>query len=65
MEDALKWPLPQDSSVDIGERETLEASCSNVGVILWSITMRTVTQRSFSSTALEVIEAGIFDGPVV
>ena len=64
MEDALKWPLPQDSSVDIGEPETVEASCSSVGVI-YCLTVRTVTQRSFSSTALEVVEAGTSDGPVV
>ena len=65
MEDALKWPLPQDSSVDIGERELLEASCSNVGVMQWCVTVRTVTQCTFSSSALEVVEAGVFDEPVV
>ena len=65
MEDALEWPIPQDSSVDIGELEILEASCSSVGVMQWCCTVRTVTQCTFSSRALEVVEAGVFDEPVV
>ena len=65
MEDALKWPFPQDSSVDIGECETLETSCSSVRVMQGRVTVRTVTQRSLSISALEIVEASVFDGPVV